>query len=292
MKLMICKAKGKIDFMKPKILFRLIPLLFFLFPPVVGLVHAEKLRVAVAPVEGNYSQAMKEKVRLELERQLVTSGKLEVLDRNKLKELTEEMKLSLEGVIDPATMQNLGKITGVSVFLFPRIVSAWASSRRSLIPIVNEYEYVVRAGFELMLKLVKTETSQIIAADKVSGSFYSKKMAGEGGIPSKGAALAAAQSRALKNAGGLILGALFPIKVAYYNKTTGIVTLNRGKDTLHKGQVLTVYSLGEKIIDPDTGEVIGNDEEPIGKIKIIETRSKLSRARILKGYVKRASVCR
>jgi len=253
-----------------------------------------KLRVAVMPVEGGrgISSSLKETVRLDLESQLVKSGKVDVLDRDKLKQLSEEMKLSLEGIIDPATMQELGKVTGVSVFLFPRITSAWSQVKRERIPLVNEDEVVVQAGFQLALKLVETETSRILASEKAKGGYYLKRMESEGGIPGREGALASARSRAIKQAGNIILTALYPVKVAHYNASSGVVTLNRGKDALKVGQKLKVFSMGEAIIDPDTGEQLGSDEEQIGIIKVTETRSKLSRASILKGRVEVGAVCR
>ena len=269
-----------------------------LFLIVVGfsqnLLAGGKLRVAVMPVEGGngISSSLKETVRLDLESQLVKSGKVDVLDRDKLKRLSEEMKLSLEGVIDPATMQELGKVTGVSVFLFPRITSAWSQVKRERIPLVNEDEVVVQASFQLALKLVETETSRILASEKAKGSYYLKRMESEGGIPSRGAALASARSRAIKQAGNIILSALYPVKVAHYNASSGVVTLNRGRDALKVGQKMKVFSVGEAIIDPDTGEQLGSDEEQIGVIQVTETRSKLSRASILKGRVEVGAICR
>ncbi len=259
-----------------------------------NLIAGGKLRVAVMPVEGGngISSSLKEAVRLDLESQLVKSGKVDVLDRDKLKRLSEEMKLSLEGVIDPATMQELGKVTGVSVFLFPRITSAWSQVKRERIPLVNEDEVLVQAGFQLALKLVETETSRILASEKARGSYFLKRMESEGGIPSRGAALASARSRAMEQAGSIILTALYPVKVAHYNANSGVVTLNRGRDALKVGQKLKVFSVGEAIIDPDTGEQLGSDEEQIGLIQITETRSKLSRASILKGRVEVGAICR
>ena len=251
-------------------------------------------KVAVMPVEAapGVSPNLREKVRLELESQLVKSGKVEVIERAKLKQITEEMKLTLQGVMDPATAQQLGKLTGVSVFLFPRITSAWASQHRVHQDLIDEDEVTVKAGFQLALKLVQTETGKILASETVSGSFRKTRMESEGGIPSRGGALAAARAAAVKRAGSVILGALYPIKVAHYNPKTGVVMINRGKGSLRVGQRLKVFSQGEAIIDPDTGEVLGADEEQIGLIKVTSVRAKYSKARILKGSVERGAICR
>jgi hypothetical protein len=253
-----------------------------------------KESIAVMPVEGGpgVSADLKESVRLELESQLVKSGKVNVIERAKLEQLSKEMMLSLEGVVDPASVQELGKVAGVSVFLFPRITSAWSQQNRNRIPIVNEDEVTVKAGFEIGLKLVKTETAKILASEKASGSYRITRMESEGGIPSKSGALATARSRALQGASGIVLGAIYPIKVAHYNSKTGVVTLNRGKDGLDVGKTLKVYAVGETIVDPDTGEVLGSDEEMIGQIKVTAVRQKLSKAKILDGSVEIGAICR
>ncbi len=255
---------------------------------------AAKHRVAIMPMEASsgISQNLREATRLELERQLVKTGKVDVIERDKLKRLSEEMRLSLTGVVDPSSIQELGKIAGVSVFLFPRITSAWSSVKHERIPIVNEDEVTVKAGFALALKLVHTETSRIMASEKASGGYSITRMESEGGYPSKGGALATARSRALGNAGAIILGAIYPIKVAHYNDKTGIVTVNRGKGALKVGVRLKVFAQGEVIIDPDTGEALGSDEEQIGLIKITAVRAKLSKAKIIDGGVELGAICR
>ncbi len=255
---------------------------------------AAKHKVAIMPVEAGsgISQNMREATRLELERQLVKTGKVDVIERDKLERLSEEMLLSLSGVVDPSSLQQLGKVTGVSVFLFPRVTSAWSSVKRDRIPIVNEDEVTVKAGFELALKLVKTETSRIMASEKAVGGYSITRMESEGGYPSKGGALATARSRAMIKAGAIILGAIYPIKVAHYNDKTGIVTVNRGKGALKVGTKLKVFAQGEAIIDPDTGEALGSDEEQIGLIKITAVRAKLSKAKIIEGGVEIGAICR
>ncbi len=274
-----------------KRLFAYLFVLLLLSPALAG---AAKHRVAIMPVESSsgISKNLRESTRLELERQLVNSGKVDVIERDKLERLSEEMQLSLTGVVDPASVQELGKVLGVSVFLFPRITSAWSSEKRERIPIVNEDEVTIRAGFELALKLVKTETSKIIASEKASGSYSITRMESEGGLPSKGGALATARSRSLKEAGSIIIGAVYPIKIAHYNAKTGVVTVNRGKGSLNVGDKLKVFAQGEIIIDPDTGEALGSDEEMIGVISVTAVRKKLSKAKIVEGSVEVGAICR
>jgi hypothetical protein len=72
---------------------------------------------------------------------------------------------------------------------------------------------------------------------------------------------------------------LFPVKVA--NSKNGKVYLNYGSNFLKKNEILKIVSLGEGFEDPDTGEILGAEEELIGLVKIYELKSKFSKANII-----------
>ncbi|MBT8421318.1 MAG: penicillin-binding protein activator LpoB [Gammaproteobacteria bacterium] len=280
--------------MKQSIIIRalVLGLLFYLSPSVLA--QQGKMTLGIMPVEGStsVSKRSKEDLRLEIERQLVSGGKVTVIERVKLNDLVNEIERSQTGLIDPTRMQEIGRLVGVDMFLFPRIVTAYARERRERIPIVNRDEVTVSAFFSVALKLVETETGRILISEKISGSSKTTLMEGEASIPTKGAAFASARARAVSKIGGVVLTALFPVKVAHVSKDKGVVALNRGKGTLKVGQRLTVYSQGEVIRDPDTGEMLGSDEEEIGKLKVTEIRGKMSLARLLEGKAVVGAICR
>ena len=59
-----------------------------------------------------------------------------------------------------------------------------------------------------------------------------------------------------------------------------------------KGSFYKVVELGEGFTDPDTGEVLGQDETYIGAIEITETKSKYSIGRVLEGKIERGiAIC-
>jgi hypothetical protein len=47
------------------------------------------------------------------------------------------------------------------------------------------------------------------------------------------------------------------------------------------GNVFTVYSVGEELIDPDTGELLGSDEEEVGSLKTYEVKEKYSKTTVV-----------
>ena len=49
------------------------------------------------------------------------------------------------------------------------------------------------------------------------------------------------------------------------------------------GFILEVFQQGESFVDPDTGEVLGQQEELIGKMSVVKVLQKFAEAKILKG---------
>ena len=77
-----------------------------------------------------------------------------------------------------------------------------------------------------------------------------------------------------------ILEAIYPLLVASLVGDNE-VALNRGGETLKIGSIYGVYSSGEKIIDPSTKEILGDNERRIGTIEISRVTPKVSYARII-----------
>lgn len=68
-------------------------------------------------------------------------------------------------------------------------------------------------------------------------------------------------------------------------KTGPMVTINRGQGTdIERGQKFEVYAVGERLIDPDTGEDLGPNEIYIGMAQVVNVRPKFSQARLLEDF--------
>ena len=79
-----------------------------------------------------------------------------------------------------------------------------------------------------------------------------------------------------KVASGLVME-IFPIQVAAV-QPDGTIMLNYGEGTLFNGAVLTLFTQGERIIDPATGELLTNEGHALGQVRVTEVTPRFSRA--------------
>ena len=83
-------------------------------------------------------------------------------------------------------------------------------------------------------------------------------------------------------------------KIASVTETPPQAYINLGSESGIKiGDKFTVYTQGKAITDPDTGELLGHEEEMAGSIEIVDVMSgRMSKGKILSGAgkVKRLDV--
>lgn len=64
--------------------------------------------------------------------------------------------------------------------------------------------------------------------------------------------------------------------------TPTLVYLNVGEqDRVKKGDRFKVFRVGEKVIDPNTGEVLGEERSEIGELEVVEVNEKFSKTRLV-----------
>ncbi|MEE9405415.1 MAG: CsgG/HfaB family protein [Algisphaera sp.] len=76
-----------------------------------------------------------------------------------------------------------------------------------------------------------------------------------------------------------VLDKLFPARVIA--KTAETITLNRGQGTgIAVGQSWTIFAVGQTLIDPYTGVVLGAEEVPVGKAIVFNVTPRFSQAKL------------
>jgi len=150
----------------------------------------------------------------------------------------------------------------------------------------------------IMVKMFDPETRILAHSEKAEGYVVKRKVkAGVsvegvmvGGKFDKETPLGDAALRAIHKAVYIILTKSneMPWQASVLKVTGKRVLIRGGSDSgLQVGMVLNVYKPGEKIEDPDTGEVLSEPATKLGQVKVTQVMSKMSYCEIVSGPVTR-----
>lgn len=231
--------------------------------------------------------------------ELVKSGRFSVIDRERLDALMQEKNLSLGGDIDPSTAVKAGKLLGVEYFLFGNVTEFGEQENKAKVGWgfgvdVSKKKFVAA----LDCRLVNTTTGEIVWADtgKKEESNVNVFVFGTGGGVDDDRmfdkVLRPVVEELAKKVKGLDLGtsggpvAASEVKSGKIAKVEGgTVWINLGSaNGINVGDTFAVYELGEPIKDPDSGEVLGQDEKKIGRIRVTAVKGpKYSECTVIDG---------
>ncbi len=236
-----------------------------------------------------------------LESALFDTGRFVIVEREKLTDVIAEQDLAASGRTAKA-----GKVAQTGLIRSARYIATGA------VTTVDEKQSGGNAGISIggfrvgggksdaqvtvIVKLIDTTTGEIVAKESITGKAgnVGLNVGVSAGIVNtdlggfKKTPLGQAAQDCINKAAEFIAKKMeqFPfegsvIKVA----NNGQVLINRGSEFgMEAGQELTMTTQGELLTDPDTGEVLGNEEgETIGKVKVAKVTEKVSYCDVLEG---------
>lgn len=240
---------------------------------------------------------------------LMQSGKFVVLERETLGDVLDEQDLATSGRAMKSKSAQTGKVTSAQILIKGAITefeskSAGGGSGFS----IKGFRIGSKSGeahVGLIIRLIDTTTGQVLDSERVegkakSGGFKLGLNIDEIGFGTDGfkkTPLGKATQIAIDNAVEFIAAKMkdIPYQGRVIKVTEGEVYLSTGERTgAQAGEVFTVYSRGEELVDPDTGEILGAEEESIGTVKIYDVKEKFSKAKVLTGggKIKRGDIFR
>jgi len=228
--------------------------------------------------------------------ELVKSGKFTVIERERLDAILREKNLSLSGDIDQRTAIQAGKLLGVEYLLFGNVTEFGEEVAKAQVGWGLGVD-VKRKKFVSALdaRLVATTTGEIVWADKARKEESSVKvfvLGSGGGVDDRRmfdkVLLPCVEELAGKLTNvGLSTSATVVGRVAgkIAKIAGGVIYINLGSEHgISVGDTLGVYRQGEVIRDPDTGEVLGADEQQVGTIRVTAVKgAKYSECEVVKG---------
>ena len=230
--------------------------------------------------------------------ELVKTGKFIVVERDRMHKLMEEQKLGLTGAIDGATAAQMGKILGLNAVVTGAISNFGTRTTGSDYLLAQSKRQ--EATCTVDVRVVDAETGQILYADSgkgvskvASGGFLGMGTKGGYAESIEGDALRAAISELIVNITSQINRKPWSSRIAQVGN--GKIYLSAGTESgLEVGQKLKVFSQGAEIKDPDSGIVLGREEEELGELEVTNhAGEKLSVAKLTKGRSpSKGDVCR
>lgn len=229
-----------------------------------------------------------------LETALANTNKFDLIERSRIGDLISEQALSAGGITQGSGQ--IGGISGVDYLIYGSITKLGVETNEFNL---GDYQSASADGvMSVDLRVVDVNTGSIRISEtvEVESSVASainidgRSIGGDEADP-----LSSVQRIAATQIAGKISLNIFPIKVI--NIKDDLAYLNYGSSILNKCSwgnsnscYLKIVELGEGFVDPDTGEVLGAEEEYIGAVEVIEPKSKFTIARILEGNISRGAV--
>lgn len=214
---------------------------------------------------------------------MVKTRKFDVVERKKLDKILDEQKLSSSGMVDPARAVQMGRLLGADYFVFGTISIFTTKVDYKEIPYTSRFNEYLTANVVVDMRIVDTRTGRIVAAEKGDIEYLDKKIVKERReLKAPRRFLDDLQRATIEQLVLKTVDAIYPVKISA--SKSGVIFLNRGSGGgVRVGDLWKVYSVGEEIKDPDTGEVLGVEEIELGTIQVTESLPRFSKAVSIKG---------
>ena len=217
------------------------------------------------------------------------SERFSVIEREKLDLVLQEQGLATSGALDQQTAAKVGQVLGIK-YIITGAVDRFAinTTKGGFGGIGGSY---TKAEAKINMRLIDTTTAERIVAVSAEGDV--KKGGGfakgarlsredEWGIASEAIEKAAekvveefegSKKLAKLSAGGVMAGLEGKIIKVDGNRAW----INMGSVSgVQVGDRYMVYSVGEALVDPDTGQVLGVDESQVGEGEVVEVKDRFS----------------
>lgn len=222
-----------------------------------------------------------------LETAISQTNKFELMERSRMDDVLGEQALSAGGLTQGDGQ--IGGLSGIDYLVYGSITKLGTKS--DAVAFGGIAAGGQKAEMSVDIRVVDRSTGSI----RISKTVQKQASAG-GGFAMEGMAIGGEEAdplgevqRLTANAVAALLAMeIFPIKVI--NVSKGQAYVNYGPPSVTKGMYLKIVELGEGFMDPDTGEMLGQDETYVGSIKITDVKSKFSIGTILEGDIQRGAI--
>jgi len=259
-----------------------------------------KIRVAVWEFENHagsqhwYSNqlgpAARNQIDTEFSENQLLSAKFSVVERDKLNLVLKEHGLATAGAVDPTTAAKVGKLLGVQYVVMGGIDKFNIDVTKAAVGPFSVGGHMVQSFATISLRFVDTTTAERVVSISADGDVKS------GGGFLKGTSLTrdsewGIASETIQKAAKAVVGKLgsgdYLSRIASAAAPAGglqgkVIKVEGTKAWINLGALsgikvgdrFMVFTVGEALIDPDTGAKLGADQKQTGDGAVVEVQSK------------------
>jgi len=226
---------------------------------------------------------------------LMQSGQFVVVERQTLGDVVGEQDLANSGRAQKSASAQTGKLVNAQILIKGTVTEFESQSSGSEngvgfagFHIGNKKE---EAHVGLIIRLIDTTTGEVLASQRVEGKAASGGMKvganvsgvqfGTAGFDKTpmGKAVQMAIDDAVSQIAAKLKDVPFQARVVKVNGDNELFISGGTKTGVAEGDVFTVYSTGESLVDPATGEQLGSELTKKGSVKVTSVEEKYAKAK-------------
>jgi hypothetical protein len=222
-----------------------------------------------------------------LETAISQTNKFELMERSRMDDILGEQALSAGGLTQGSGQ--IGGLGGIDYLIYGSITKLGTTTNAVAFGGIGGGGQKAEMSVDIRVVDVTTgsiKISKTVEDSAKSGSAFAMEGLAVGGEEAD--PLGDVQRKTANKVASMVAMEIFPVKVI--NVSKGQAYVNYGPPSIEKGNFYKVVELGEGFMDPDTGEMLGQDETYIGAIEITETKSKYSIGTVLEGKIERGQI--
>jgi hypothetical protein len=219
---------------------------------------------------------------------LNASRKFEIVGRSDLKEVMQEQELAGSGNVaadDPNAAQ-AGKLAAAKYLLVGTIDDFEDATEKMEFANMNRVAFKRKIRLSTTAKIYDSTTGKLMESLNVRLERKDDRMDRDEiqrNAEATDVLLLEITRAAAEEIATRVADIVFPVRVLVKRDTQ--ITINRGAGAgVEVGQVFNVFAQGEVLVDPDTGEVLGQEEVLVGQARIMSVQPKFSTAEIVEDF--------
>lgn len=203
--------------------------------------------------------------------------RFKIVTRKDIDAMQKEQDFSDSGMVDASSKNaaRAGKIEGAKYIVSAEIYDFRDSAETKRFATLGKTKTRRDLRFKVTISILDSSTGEIIATDRFESKNSVQAVSGINSDSDTDGYVSELAEDVADKLAFFVADTIFPPQVI--GKTGKRVTINRGEGSGVKvGQVWELYAPGEEMLDPDTGENLGSEEIPVGKMTIIQVNPKFS----------------